>query len=232
MQVLPLFSKMVQYITQQQSIEIDAKLFKSYSLEQLMELAGLSVALAINSHLKELCKPNATILVVCGGGNNGGDGLVCARHLKLMGYQVRVSCPISKFEHLIQQCLLVGCKTELPNKETLETYIEESKFDYIVDAVFGFGFKGEPRHPWDEILGVVGKAKNVISIDVPSGSIIDGDTTAFDPYMIISLTLPKLCTRNFKGFHYLGGHFLFESLCRDLELEMPIFDGDYMITKL
>lgn len=52
-----------------------------FSIDQLMELAGLSVASAIESKYKNEIYKN--ILILCGPGNNGGDGLVAARHLKV-----------------------------------------------------------------------------------------------------------------------------------------------------
>ena len=60
-----------------------------YTLAQLMELAGLSVAQAshdfISTELKKSPK-DCRILTICGPGNNGGDGVVAARHLKMFGY--------------------------------------------------------------------------------------------------------------------------------------------------
>lgn len=60
----------------------------SFSIDQLMELAGLSVAQAIFE-----CYPGGSVLVVCGPGNNGGDGLVAARHLSLFGCSVTIVYP-------------------------------------------------------------------------------------------------------------------------------------------
>jgi NAD(P)H-hydrate epimerase len=57
-----------------------------FSVEQLMELAGLSVAEAVWHSLPPHTHKRA--LVVCGPGNNGGDGLVAARHLYHFGYDV------------------------------------------------------------------------------------------------------------------------------------------------
>lgn len=62
-----------------------------FSIDQLMELAGLSVSQAVY-RLQPLDK-GRRILVACGPGNNGGDGLVAARHLWHYGYQPTVYYP-------------------------------------------------------------------------------------------------------------------------------------------
>lgn len=66
-----------------------------FTLEQLMELAGLSVAQAVHDYIiTDLPKkPHYRILTVCGPGNNGGDGLVAARHLKIFGYNSTIMYP-------------------------------------------------------------------------------------------------------------------------------------------
>ena len=57
-----------------------------FSVDQLMELAGLSVACAVAAE----APANSRVLVLAGPGNNGGDGLVAARHLHHFGHDVRV----------------------------------------------------------------------------------------------------------------------------------------------
>ena len=76
------------YLGQEESQKLDQELFNDYkfSLDQLMEIAGLSVAEALAScYTREglvAQHEEPRVLVVCGPGNNGGDGLVAARHLK------------------------------------------------------------------------------------------------------------------------------------------------------
>ena len=62
-----------------------------FSLPQLMELAGLSVAQATHDFWR--MKQSKRILVVCGPGNNGGDGIVAARHLQMFGYECSILYP-------------------------------------------------------------------------------------------------------------------------------------------
>jgi NAD(P)H-hydrate epimerase len=84
--MLPLLSK-------QEAKEFDEWLMSpsggAYTLQQLMELAGLTVALAIEKYYPE----SEQILVVTGPGNNGGDGLVAARHLATFNKMVTVFRP-------------------------------------------------------------------------------------------------------------------------------------------
>ncbi|EUB58793.1 Apolipoprotein A-I-binding protein [Echinococcus granulosus] len=73
--------------SQEEAQKIDEELFTEYafSVDQLMELAGFSCAVAIyNAYPRSSMKnSDGGVLICCGPGNNGGDGLVCARHLKL-----------------------------------------------------------------------------------------------------------------------------------------------------
>jgi NAD(P)H-hydrate epimerase len=72
-----------QFLNAADSAALDADLMASpgFSIDQLMELAGLAVATATLEHMSAAGR----VLVLCGPGNNGGDGLVAARHLKHFG---------------------------------------------------------------------------------------------------------------------------------------------------
>lgn len=213
---------MTGYLNAEKAAALDEELMSSpgFTLEQLMELAGLSVAEAVyqvveEKRLDQVRKPK--ILVVCGPGNNGGDGLVAARHLVMFGYDCEVVYPKqSKKEHyvnLVEQCKDVGIliRTEFPSNT--------KEYAAIVDSIFGFSFKGEPRAPFDDILKRMkeaGSSSNpnallTISVDVPSGWNVDeGDVakTGFLPDVLVSLTTPKECSRSFTGRHFVGGRFL------------------------
>ena len=79
-----------QLLTAKNAQLLDELLFTkySYSVTQLMELAGQAVALAF---MEIQPVKNSKVLVMAGPGNNGGDGLVAARHLKCFGYNHTVS---------------------------------------------------------------------------------------------------------------------------------------------
>ena len=125
-----------------------------FSVDQLMELAGLSCAHAISdAYFKK--NHQLRTLILCGPGNNGGDGLVCARHLSLLDgfgnpdifYPKRTDKPL--FNGLVSQCEKMGLSfiEELPTTETLN-----GNYDIIVDALFGFSFKPPGIHTYANFL--------------------------------------------------------------------------------
>jgi hypothetical protein len=92
-------------------------------------------------------------------------------------------------------------------------------FDAVVDAIFGFSFKGEPREPFASILRTMTDLQThsdsntqIISVDVPSGWNVDdgppSDSLKLVPDVLVSLTAPKLCAKEFHGRHFVGGRFL------------------------
>ena len=116
------------------------------SVPELMERAGGATALWA-MHLV----PNAqSWTVVCGGGSNGGDGRVAARHLEEAGRRVRVD-----------------------DAKAGDTDLGEP--DAIVDALFGTGFSGAPRPEAAALIERINAAgKPVLSVDLPSG--VDAST--------------------------------------------------------
>ena len=82
---------MVRYLGQADAINLDIELFNDFkfTVVQLMELAGLACAHALASEFPAASLiPQRPVLVVVGPGNNGGDGLVMARHLHLLGINI------------------------------------------------------------------------------------------------------------------------------------------------
>ena len=72
----------------------------------------------------------------------------------------------------------------------------------------------------------------IASVDIPSGWDIEKGNVnnTFTPDLLISLTLPKLCSLDFKGIHYLGGRFVPPSLYQKLNIIFqPLYEGSEMI---
>ncbi|XP_026190445.1 NAD(P)H-hydrate epimerase-like [Cyclospora cayetanensis] len=198
-----------------------------------MELAGLSVACAVFSCFAEVTKrqPNAEarVLVIIGPGNNGGDGLVAARHLRLFGVQADVVCPVEPKKELYKDLLQQAKEHEAQVFRELPEDV--SDYHLIIDAIFGFGFKGAPRAPYAAILErIQAEQIPVFAVDVPSGWDVDtgkrGELRLF-PAALISLTAPKKFAQNFKGIHFLGGRFLPQSLKQKYGLVLPDYQASF-----
>ncbi len=166
--------------TAQQCREIDLRTIQEFMIpsKELMKNAGLAVFKVV----KDKISPPAKIAVVCGKGNNGGDGFVVAQVAKRAGY--RVECFVtSPKSGLGEQCLREMQKAIDLNIEV--TFSNESNFygkleslcnfELIVDAILGIGAKGNVRNEIEKAIDSINKSRvPVISIDVPSG--IDTDT--------------------------------------------------------
>ena len=220
----------ISFLNQADAQNVDIDLFNEYSfsIDQLMELAGLSCASSIAKVYPHTSY--TTVLVCCGPGNNGGDGLVCARHLKLFGFKPVVFYPKrpakTLYENLTKQCerMEVPFLNEWPSSAEK---LDES-YNLIVDALFGFSFKPPVRPQFAPVIEGLKKCRiPIASIDVPSGwDVENGDPDGIQPEMLISLTAPKLCARQFRGkFHYLGGRFVPPDLAKKYKLVLPDYPG-------
>ena len=209
---------------------LDKELMSTYafSLDQLMELAGLSVSQAVH----KVHPPNRgkRVLVVCGPGNNGGDGLVAARHLWHYGYKPTICYPKQSKNELYQRLSTQLKSLEVPFTEDFTGALKES--DYVVDSVFGFSFSGEVREPFKEIIEAMETTDvPILSVDAPSSwSIEDGPPSSgpgarFMPQTLISLTAAKPLVKHFKGRHFIGGRFLPPQVAEKFNLDQPPYEG-------
>lgn len=141
----------------------------------LMEAAARSV---VDRLVKE-CKKEDKILVICGTGNNGGDGFAIARMLKVQGYAVRIFLAGSpwmlsgdaktNFDMLSAYQISVLTQDQA---SALEGIINQS--DWVVDAMFGTGLDREVTGLFDQIIKYMNKVRargdiKVMAVDIPSG---------------------------------------------------------------
>jgi len=164
----------------------------------MMENAGAAAAKRIEEKYSSVWSidPNyKKILVFAGLGNNGGDGLVIARHLAGYGANVTVfllgepdnirseecSWNWNLLEKMDSIKLLVGGNFELLNNL--------GKFDLIVDGILGTGISGEIREPQASAITFINKSNAFkLAVDVPSG--VDPDTgNKNSPHVIADITV-------------------------------------------
>ena len=182
--------------------------------DKLMENAGKAVAEEIRRILHSIEQQH--ILLLIGPGNNGGDGLVAARHLHDWGAKVSVYLCSSRTNdsnlELVQQ-RGIAC-VEAVRDENLDKFDELlSSTSCVVDALFGTGkirpLQGIYKQALDRVSSAKGKneALRIIAIDLPSG--LNADNGATDPSCLcadntITLGLPKLGLFNFPGAERTG----------------------------
>lgn len=138
---------------------------------ELMETAGRALADRASA-----MAGSGAVAVLCGKGNNGGDGLVAARHLDEAGHPVTVFL-------LSTEGLTPDARTNLerlPGRVTVAPAdgVEErvlDRFAVVIDALLGTGFAGEPREPVAGLIRALNScAAAVLACDLPSG--VNGST--------------------------------------------------------
>ena len=181
-------------LTNKEMIEVDRLMIEVYgiSLLQMMENAGRNLA-ELAAHMLRDANRGKTVAILCGAGNNGGGGMVAARHLYNRGADV----------HLLRTGK--GTLKEVPTKQwniLTEMGLENDPdfnllgADLIVDALIGYGMKGNPRPDVATFIERVNASgRPVLSLDAPSGL----DTTSGSPgkpcvraKATLTLALPKI----------------------------------------
>lgn len=224
-------------LSQQEATELDEDLMTTpgFSIDQLMELAGLSVAAAVQKQYPPFSHPR--VLCVCGPGNNGGDGLVAARHLAQFGYRPAVLYPKRPSRPLFVNLATQMEMMAIPLLDAMPEQLDQ-EYDLVLDAVFGFSFAGAVRPPFDTVLDAMRRSRlPLCSVDIPSGWHVElgpegAAGEALMPETLISLTAPKLASAHFAGYHYLGGRFVPPPIFEKYGFEQPIFPGAEQVVLL
>ncbi len=189
----------MRFTTAQRMATIDRVAIEDHRIAEtaLMETAGRAVAHQARARLlPDTGTPS--VLVACGRGHNGADGLVAARRLGREGCNVTVvlSDPLEDASELTRRQTVDLRRTASVD---LLTFSEEDPWpnvDLLVDGLLGTGLSGDPRPPFDAMIRRLNdRSTPVAAIDVPSG--LSGDEPhPFDPCVRADLTvtfgLPKL----------------------------------------
>ncbi|MDR3354845.1 MAG: NAD(P)H-hydrate dehydratase [Synergistaceae bacterium] len=138
----------------------------------LMENAGRGAADAIARRY-----PDArNFLIMCGPGNNGGDGFVAARHLAVYGLRATVISTrnIDEYPPDARAAAIAAVKLGIAVVSSAESCDDDiaaliDAADVIVDALLGSGLSGEPRGEVRRLLSMLAERSGIVSLDIPSG---------------------------------------------------------------
>ena len=170
-------------LTRAEAWEVDRRAIEDFGLPGvvLMENAGRNAAVLLHQRA-----PAAVISIVCGKGNNAGDGLVMARHLVRLEHTVRLllACEPTEYRGDAAINWQVVEKMGVPTTVLVSASQAEGEralagADWIVDALLGTGGQGAPRGPLATAIEAINAVAaldrvGVFAVDLPSG--LDGDT--------------------------------------------------------
>ncbi|WP_428897335.1 NAD(P)H-hydrate epimerase [Parelusimicrobium proximum] len=175
-------------VTAKEMRDIELAAERDYGIhpDVLMDTAGHSAAEEIiNTYFKE--KNENQILVICGSGNNGGDGLVTARYL--LEHGLNVYCyimPSDHYKELVMKNIKRAFFSHLSVKtiDNLDALKESAKNSFIIiDALIGIGFEGRLREEYAKVTDIINASgKTVISFDVPTG--LNADSGEADEHTV------------------------------------------------
>ena len=142
----------------------------------LMERASLAF---VEEFLRSENRTHTKVAVICGVGNNGGDGFAISRLLMNSGFDIQA------FLIQIKEELSPDCQTNSDRLQTIDiitpqdTIPDFSSFDIIIDAIFGTGLNSPVRGFASEVISAINKSSaKVYSVDLPSGLFSDQITVS------------------------------------------------------
>src|SRR6059036_738562 len=201
----------------EQTITNDEMLAAEYNSEylgvthfQLMETVGARMADRIAE--KTRGKTNPRIHVIAGPGKNGGDGFAAARHLASQGYKVRVTL-VGRISDVQDEAAKHQLDAILQMTDSIQfeslpdsSQLRPIEADIILDAVLGYGIKGELRQPLLGAVRIINRSRGYkIGLDLPSG--LDSDTGEPHGEAVkadLTISLHKIKQGLLKGTQYAG----------------------------
>lgn len=200
----------------QESRQVDSVAIEEFGVRgiTLMENAGKACADRLFEERESLPDTAKPLLILAGGGNNGGDGFVIARCFHERGFAYRIVL-LASAERLKGDAKL-SYETAVAAGVNIETVLEPEPLPTIigghhgpiVDCLLGTGAQGQPREPFATAVRMANESTHRrIAIDLPTG--LDGDTgVSSDPTFLADLTLTfvtaKVGMRNTGAARALG----------------------------
>ena len=194
---------------------IDAKAIEELKIPSLvlMENAGVAVVNQLEQEYGDLT--DKRIIIMVGKGNNGGDGLVVARHLLNRKVKVKVYI-LGEEKELSPECRqnleiflrLQGEVHQITQRSLAKLKVTLNLQDLIIDALYGTGFSGQPKGIAAEIFNLVNNCRTpVVSVDLPSGlnattGMVEGSAIRAD--LTVALGFLKTGLLLYPGREYCG----------------------------
>lgn len=231
---------MIRCLSCRQSREVDRVAIEKlgFSGLVLMENAGRGAVDMLERY--KIVRKNEPIGVVCGKGNNGGDGFVMSRHLIIRGFIPRVILLATpgdlvgdaktNFDLLRKSCDVDIYSFQKITKANRPELSDLLQCPVLIDALLGTGASGQPREPFAETIRLINQTREktsatVVALDIPSG--LDADTgQPDDPTVVADLTLTmyseKIGFRRPEAASFLGSvHVLDIGVVPNLEVGCP-----------
>lgn len=215
------------------------------SILMMMENASRNIAVLARNLLGGSVKEKK-IIILCGKGNNGGDGLGAARYLINFGANCKVflSSEADKLstEARTQFNVLKNINAETHEYGTFSDAYMTGHLEYadlIIDALLGYNLKGDPKDPIANFIRLANKSnKPILAVDIPSG--LEGNTgysgnPTIRANTTITLALPKVglltdIAKEYVGKLYLADLSVPKKVYEKIGIEVPvIFEKEEVI---
>lgn len=202
--------------------EIDRLSIEKYGIAslKLMEAAGSSV---YDEIIKELDGQDKKVIIICGKGNNGGDGYVIARKLTEKNISTKLYTTVDtdalKGDARDNYERLIDLGIQIEDVYESKTFLEDIlKSDIVVDAILGTGISREVDEKLKKIVEIINRShRKVFAVDIPSGIGSDDGKiygVAIKAYKTITFGLPKIGLILYPGADYVG-----ELIVKDIGIE-------------
>lgn len=186
----------------------EMKLLDEGTSQQFFVPSEILMGQAANAFVRELLlfsNQKSRYLVVCGSGNNGGDGIAIARLLRQAGIDASIYLCNPNLSGLPKKQLKTYQAYEYPIVDSLDQF---SEFDVVIDAVFGTGLSRKIEGNYSAILNRLNSLNALkVSVDIPSGIAADDGQVlgcAFKAHYTITFSFEKLGLYLFPGASYAG----------------------------
>jgi len=233
---------MIKVVTAAEMQELDRRASAEYGIPSLllMENAGTEAVREMLAAFPGL--PRMRVAIVCGRGNNGGDGFVVARHLLNRGATVETFLLARREEvrgdarvNLEILAKMGAAPREITSAEDLTAIAAQIRSaDVVVDALLGTGTRGPAKGLSVEAIELLNRAgRPVVAMDIPSGLLADDPEPpgpAVRATLTVTFALPKRCLLLYPAAAYAGTVRIGDigiptALCRDPELRLGLLEG-------